>query len=168
MDKRDAKKYLFITGAVLATVVLLIWIGIIWGHSMMPGDVSSDESGFVAQILKPLLVFLGFTDPKRRTYIVRKVAHFTEYAILAMLSRHFVRVRGLSRAKSLLVLSVLLFVTPAIDEFIQSFVPGRSCNIKDVCIDVSGGVTGHVLYQCGIWWNQMRRRRELSSAATKN
>ena len=164
MDIRKSKRYLFITGAVLATVVLLVWIAVIWGHSMMPGDMSSDESGFVAQILKPLLELLGFNDPNKRTYIVRKVAHFTEYAILAMLARHFVRVRGLGRGVSLLVLSVLLFVTPAIDEFIQSFVPGRSCTIKDVCIDVSGGITGHILYQIGIWTDQMKRRHELPSA----
>ena len=87
MDIRKSKRYLFITGAVLATVVLLVWIAVIWGHSMMPGDMSSDESGFVAQILKPLLELLGFNDPNKRTYIVRKVAHFTEYAILAMLAR---------------------------------------------------------------------------------
>jgi VanZ family protein len=159
LDIRKSKRYLFITGAVLATVVLLVWIAVIWGHSMMPGDMSSDESGFVAQIFKPILILLGFDDPSRRTYIVRKVAHFTEYAILAMLSRHFVRARKMGMPQSLIVLAVLLFVTPAIDEFIQSFVPGRSCTLKDVCIDVSGGITGHILYQIGICRDQEKRRR---------
>lgn len=147
-----------ITTAVIATVVLCLWIAVIWGHSMMPGSLSSNESNIVAQLLKPLLIRLGVTSARMRTYVVRKCAHFTEYLILAMLSRHFVRARGLRFPYSAIVLGTLLAGTPMVDEFIQSFVPGRSSAVRDVCIDVAGGLTGHFLYQVGIWFQRARRR----------
>ena len=39
-------------------VVILLTLAFIWGHSMMPGDMSGEESGFVYRILSPVLKLL--------------------------------------------------------------------------------------------------------------
>ena len=64
-------------------VLLILTLAFIWGHSMVPGTLSADESGRALKLLYPLLSI--FLDPKYITnHLVRKMAHFTEYAVLGM------------------------------------------------------------------------------------
>ena len=73
---------------------------------------------------------------------VRKTAHFTEYFVLALtvtVPLYVYRIRG-----------IFLFFTGGIfcilfaflDEYVQSFVLGRSSSLKDVGIDSSGALSG--------------------------
>ncbi len=68
----------------ILNILLVCWIAFIWIHSMIPATASSEESRFIGQLVQPVLeIFFGkgaVTD-----FIVRKLAHFTEYAILGML-----------------------------------------------------------------------------------
>lgn len=83
---------------------------------------------------------LGFVD-----HVVRKAAHFTEYAILAgTLILHFY-IRNKKRKKLILYPIILSAMYAATDEFHQLFVPGRSCEIKDVLLDTAGAATGALL-----------------------
>lgn len=82
---------------------------------------------------------------------VRKSAHFTEYAILALLaarafasSTHARLRRGWSVATLALVAVVAL-----LDEFNQSFNPARTGTLWDSLIDISGGVAALVVL--GLW-----------------
>ena len=78
---------------------------------------------------------------------VRKAAHMTEYAILALL---FVGAfYDEKRAKKPLIprspyFVAWLFATvyAASDEFHQTFIPGRSGEMLDVCIDSTGAIIG--------------------------
>lgn len=75
---------------------------------------------------------------------VRKTAHATEYAILAVLifaamSDNNVRVRHYMIS---LVVTVSYAVT---DEIHQYFVPGRACMVTDVMIDSCGALAGLLL-----------------------
>ena len=70
-----------------------------------------------------------------------KFVHLLEYFILGYL---VVNVFD-SRPKSLIVklsLSFFLFLFPFIDEFIQSFSPGRNSDILDAFADIIGGFLG--------------------------
>ncbi|MDF2542377.1 MAG: hypothetical protein K0S47_2095 [Herbinix sp.] len=79
-------------------------------------------------------------------HIVRKGAHFSEYALLAItLAFHFY-VWG-KRKYKLALLSILLTAAyAATDEFHQLFVAGRSGELKDVGIDTSGAIFGTILF----------------------
>lgn len=61
--------------------LLILTLAFIWGHSCVPTSYSASESGWVAELLTPLLgIFVGaehVTD-----HFVRKLAHFTEFALL--------------------------------------------------------------------------------------
>ena len=59
--------------AITAAVMLLIFI-----HSAMPGDLSGAESGFFVR----LIAALTGLDPVPLVPVVRKLAHFTEFAVL--------------------------------------------------------------------------------------
>src|SRR5580765_2684164 len=86
--------------------------------------------------------------------IFKKGAHFTVYAVLAVLFR-----RALPPGRSIWALSWMFTVLyAASDEWHQSFVPGRHPQLTDVLIDASGAVTGLLI----LGWLQ---RRAQSAAA---
>jgi len=73
-------------------------------------------------------------------FLVKKTAHFIEFGILAvLLYRAFIN-SGF-KAKNAIIYSVIFFVLYAIsDEFHQSFIPGREPRVRDVIIDMTGGI----------------------------
>jgi VanZ like family len=74
--------------------------------------------------------------------LIRKAAHVTEYAIFAWLasralvgsSRSYLRRAWFAWSFALLVLMA------SVDEYHQSFVPGRTASLGDVIFDVTGGL----------------------------
>lgn len=98
-------------------------------------------------LIRPILeIFIGsgaVTD-----FIVRKLAHFTEFAILGMLLSGIVLVRFEKPDLYHLSYALLIVLAAAvIDESIQLFTPGRSSQVTDVLIDTSGGLAGIILLQ---------------------
>lgn len=81
-------------------------------------------------------------------HILRKAAHFGEYAVLALLLVPSMRkIFGESRF-FFPALSAALLV-PLIDETIQLFVEGRSGRVSDIWIDFGGFCTGSLIYLLG-------------------
>ena len=131
----------------ILSALLILTLAFIWGHSMVPRTLSADESGRALKLLYPLLSL--FLDPKDITnHLVRKMAHFTEYAVLGMELRTLI---GMYRRNGIAVLfnKKLVFVpavmyaffTAFIDETIQIF-SGRGSQIADVWLDVFGAFCG--------------------------
>lgn len=80
------------------------------------------------------------------TFIVRKLAHTLEYAILGISIAYYVKQFQLSR-KKILLYSIMFSCLYAIsDELHQYFVPGRSCELRDVLIDTNGAFLGISCY----------------------
>ena len=76
---------------------------------------------------------------------VRKMAHFGEYMCMGILT-YLVWSPWLKKRKTLYILVVILvFVSAALDEIHQYFVPGRWCSFADVCLDTAGGACGLLL-----------------------
>ena len=76
-------------------------------------------------------------------FITRKIAHFTEYAILGFLAARAFRSSprpGIYR-HWFLISATLVVVYALIDEYHQSFVPSRTASIFDSLIDMAGGLT---------------------------
>lgn len=74
--------------------------------------------------------------------LIRKGAHFTEYAVLAMLLANALWGTALS-VRLRWMLPVLISALYAItDEVHQFFVPGRACRLLDVGIDTCGAIFG--------------------------
>jgi len=80
--------------------------------------------------------------------VLRKLAHFCEYAILGAL---------LLRARDRTELAVAAGVVyAATDELHQHFVPGRHAALRDVAIDAAGVLAGVVLLVQSKTWSARR------------
>jgi len=135
-------------------LLVVLWMGVIFRFSAQKAADSQRTSGRVVQWLlthfdtafsalpaeEQLLKMAGWS------FAVRKLAHFTVFAVLGTLSfaafsvdlparRAFPAALGLGVARAVL------------DEVHQSFIPGRSCEFRDICIDSAG-----VLLGAGVLW----------------
>jgi VanZ family protein len=133
-------------GPVLRYAPVLVWVGIIFLLSSPEGSMQQ-----TSRFLRPLLQFIFPAADEATLQIyhgyIRKAAHVTEYAILAILAA-----RAFSAAKPFLrsfwfVWAIGLVISVAsLDEFNQSFEPSRTSTPWDVALDVAGGVLGAVLF----------------------
>jgi VanZ family protein len=119
--------------------------------SFSSDKISSQRS---SRIIGPIVLWLFPNLPKKTVdkivFEVRKGAHVTEFAILAMLlwrarnrpSRLNFRPWNWSEARFAWLLVVLYAAT---DEFHQTFVPNREGMARDVLIDSAGAALGLIL-----------------------
>lgn len=129
--------------ALLAT---LLWLCFIYARSAQPASVSHEESSAVLELVRKLL-------PVASMKLVRKLAHFIEFAVLGGLL--WLDWRLLARGRILLPLGAgLLFA--AGDELLQTFIPGRSGEALDVALDFVGVCAAVLLAQ------YIRKRKERS------
>ena len=84
------------------------------------------------------------------TNVIRKLAHYTEYAVLGFfLALHLNELKSKLYCKAELWYSLIVGSLYAVsDECHQYFVPGRGPGVKDVLIDSLGVLTGLVIIVC--------------------
>ena len=121
---------------------LLIWLGFIFFASS--GQFSANNT---SRIVGPLVLWL-FPNTSPETLgvihgITRKLAHFTEYALLAFLAARAFRTsaNAFLRNNWFMVSFALVAVYALLDEYHQSFVPSRTASVVDSLIDMFGGLT---------------------------
>ena len=110
---------------------------------------SSDNfnAGNTSRIIGPLILWLfPNTSPETLAvvhYTMRKIAHFTEYAILGFLAARAFRTSSHPAIKQrwFLICLTLIVIYALLDEYHQSFVPSRTASIFDSMIDSAGGLT---------------------------
>ena len=90
-------------------------------------------------------------------FFVRKGAHMTEYALLALSATLPWFVYQVQNRRSRLPVTLIFCVaSAAMDEFHQSFVAGRGPSVTDVGIDTLGALLALILFQLILWL--LRRR----------
>ena len=121
-----------------------VWAIFIWSNSLQPGNASGEMSGSVTETINKVL---GFFVPSLEVShrFVRKMAHFSEFAILGGLFCLAFR-KTLPKKSYLVFLSApCAFLVAAVDETIQLFVEGRAGAFTDVMIDTAGALTAILL-----------------------
>lgn len=129
-------------------ILTLLWVAVIFSFSLQPGDVSGDISGSFLRKLLEWFVPGAFekleTMPQEQLDILhtvlRKCAHFTEFAVLGALSSLTLFQTKVSRR--VLMAMVFCLVIASMDETLQLFVDGRAGRVEDVLIDESGAMAG--------------------------
>lgn len=128
----------------ILTVLLVLMLLFIWGHSMVPAEASAAESGRVGALLTPFLeLFVGkgnVTD-----HLVRKLAHFSEYAALSVLLGAQLLVHGRTSLFHWSYVLLCALAAAVTDETIQLFVEGRGAQVQDVLLDLGGSAAGLLL-----------------------
>ena len=135
------KKYTIIVAAIMAFIFF---------KSALPADLSSRESGRVVDLLVRLFQGIMPIDRQTMVFIVRKGAHFAEYTILGgFLVPAVTEWMAVDKTpvpdsvRSIRIISWLVGTLYAVtDEVHQYFVPGRSCELRDIGIDSCGVLAG--------------------------
>lgn len=138
---------------IIFTSAAILWMAMIFAFSAQPADVSTETSHGVGYFIGECFVsdFGEWSDEEKDAFSakidfpVRKCAHASEYAILAVLVALAVGSYGFSYGKAACIAFIVTFLYAASDESHQLFVPGRSGKITDVLIDAAGGLAGSML-----------------------
>ena len=138
----------------LRRIIFLILIIIncitIFYYSNQVANISDNSSGRVVAFLVKIIPSLKNMNIIERERIcsevlqpiVRKLAHFTLYTILGFFIMNFVYTfNGTKYQKGLTTWTFGTFYAVT-DEIHQLFIEGRSCELRDVCIDSLGVITG--------------------------
>lgn len=154
---------------ILFWTLLLCWMAVIFLFSAQDADASSRlSSGFLHRFV---LAFLPEKAAENQAlvhtleFLLRKAAHMTEYAILAVIASALLRqykpaglpAEALGTAENAIVLlhrpsfqlflvCCFVFLYACTDEFHQLFISGRSGQFRDVLIDTSGGLLGGLFF----------------------
>lgn len=124
----------------ISFVIVLLVLVAIWQFSAQTATESSGLSGSLARFLATLLNGASSVDMAWLDHVLRKMAHFSVYCVLGC---------GLAgivvdwKARSVFMLMLPIgFLLAAVDEFHQSFVPGRGPKFSDVLLDTLGILVG--------------------------
>ena len=149
---------------VLVWVVTVAWAGAI--SVLSTGAYSGSVTGWLlAQLLVSLHIHLTPQTFATVHFLIRKLAHCTEYAIFSLLLYHSFEPRHPERWDTRGALGALLVagLFSLADEYHQSFVPGRTASLADCGIDTAGALLGMVLLYGG-----RRLQASHSSIAAEN
>lgn len=129
---------------------LVLWMALIFFFSNQKDvDSSKVSDGFIDRTVVKIYKIFNENITKEKeneiiekyTYPIRKLAHYTLYFILGILS--FLVVKDYSINKKLIIYSLLIcFLYACSDEFHQLFIIGRSARVLDVMIDTFGSLCG--------------------------
>lgn len=118
-------------------------------------------SRYIIPVLHWLLPTASFPTLLRLNFFVRKTAHFVEYFIFSLLVLRGIR-GGRSETRIGWALAAIGIVAAyaALDEFHQSFVPGRSPLITDVLLDTTGGTAAQAIAALVLLWGHVRQQQK--------
>lgn len=125
---------------ILALLVIALTV-FIFSNSLTVGEESAEQSGKIVEFVKSVLAKMGISPNwDNLSFIVRKLAHFSEYFLLSATVTGFIL--SLTPKKRFIPLSpVYCFIVAVCDEFIcQRITPGRGPKWTDVLIDSCGAV----------------------------
>lgn len=142
-------------------ILVVCSIGGMYYFSSQDSQVSGSQSQSVVKIIDKIRDKVTLQDEKlikvqtkiydklkgfgSKSYIVRKMAHFSIYALIGTSLLLFIYVFSKKIVLSSSIAILLSIMYACYDEYRQLSVPGRSGNIKDVFIDSLGALTGIAL-----------------------
>lgn len=145
MTKEKLKKIVYLA-------LIIIWMVTIFRFSNENGEDSQETSRAVTEKIVQILTFnQNITEEQELTlienidYIVRKLAHFSIYALGGILIYNYIDTFNLKNNKKIIISIVIGALYAVFDEFHQYFVADRSAQIIDMCIDSLGVITGVIL-----------------------
>ena len=123
---------------------VLFWLGLIFIGStdLMSAQQTSRIIGPILRWFNPEISAAAIAQVQ---FVVRKIAHVSEYAILATLLWRALRL-GVAWTTKMSILFVVTLCACALfaasDEFHQSLVPSRTASAVDVLLDLVGALVG--------------------------
>lgn len=136
----------------------ILWILVVFcmGAIFFFSSQEASESKKVSSgIIKSVVRVFDFDDSlseekltdivEKLTFIVRKGAHFSAYAIICILWALLLKEYNIGGKRNFVLSVLICFIYACSDEIHQIFVPGRSGEVRDVIIDTCGAITGFLI-----------------------
>lgn len=142
----------------LCSTLLILNLAFIWGNSCLPASISGAISKMISDLLAALL-HLAPESSGEGHHLLRKLAHFSEFALLGVWLTWLWGMLG-KRKPEIFALPLLCgLLSACVDETIQLFIDGRGSSITDVWIDTCGCVLG-ILTLLAVQSIKMKRRNQ--------
>ena len=112
-----------------------------------------DTSGSLSAAITDLVLYGGREMPENRAdlpeyqrvhHLIRKAAHFSEYASLGFLLTAGLACLKLAWPRRWSITAPITLITAVCDELLQTRIPGRAGSPWDCVLDFSGALTGLV------------------------
>lgn len=152
----------------VSILLCLLWIGFIFYMSGNNGQVSHEQSIKVTNAIEnaqsKLETKLENKTINQRTqgdkniankqtakenqldHIVRKNAHAFMYAVLALLVSSALFASNKRGGEAIVYIMFICLFYAVLDEFHQSFIPGRTSLVSDVLVDFGGAAIGLIVF----------------------
>ncbi len=145
-------------------IILLLWTALILSFSFASGEVSTNQSNFVSDLIVRFLslfaINFGPNGLSELNVWVRKlIGHFGLFAVDGFLAWMTVRTCFLQKPmKPFLWVMLFGLGVAVLSEIAQLFTPGRAGMAEDVAIDVVGFVFGSLM---GIAFERLLPRKRM-------
>lgn len=121
----------------------LLVMGMIFAFSADTAVASNAKSSFLCDVLYPLFASLFSLDTF--TFLIRKAAHFSIYALLGICVCNACLADARLRRRAIWIAVGVCFLYACSDELHQLFSDGRSGQFRDVLLDTAGALCGSLL-----------------------
>jgi VanZ family protein len=144
----------------------LWWPALVWALVISAFSTGAFSSEHTSRIIIPILHWLlPHAAPETLSelhHLIRKCAHFVEYFTLSLLVLRGIRAgrRETHLVWALIAIGIVAGYA-ALDEFHQSFVPGRVAAVSDVLLDTAGGVAAQLVAALFMFWADVRERQRV-------
>ena len=138
------------TKKIITIIFILIWMIIVFYLSSQTSDNSSKLSG---EITEKVIKCFHITDNMSKEnseqiienteIVIRKLAHYSLYTLGGILILLHINLYKIN--KKIIISWLIGTIYATTDEIHQLFILGRSGEIRDVCIDSLGVITGVIL-----------------------
>lgn len=127
---------------IIKWTLLILWMIVIFlfSNQAHSGDITHNALENVFFNIQPAWII------DTLNFLIRKLAHITEYLILFFLIISLLKEYSLNDRKIILVSIVFCLIYAITDELHQSLIPGRTSTYKDVLIDISGVLIASISY----------------------
>ena len=149
---------------IITIILIILWMILVFYLSNQIADDSAELSGgLTKKVLQILHILDGKTLEQQAIIetIVRKLAHFCLYTLGGILILLHINLYKITDKKKVLISWIIGTIYAISDEIHQLFIPGRSGEIRDVCIDSLGVITGITLVL--ILLKFIERRKKIGS-----
>lgn len=128
---------------IINILLLIIWVIVVFMLSNDNGATSSGKSDGIAYFIASKINIMSTKD---LIFLIRKMAHLTEYLILGILLINMLKDYNKVNIKLVIITILFCFSYAISDEVHQLFIDNRSGKFTDVLIDTLGSIIGTIIY----------------------
>lgn len=129
---KNKKRIIYV---IISWVLVAISLSLIFNMSSANAEESSQMSN---SIIRKIVALTGY---RVSSFVVRKTAHFCEFALLSALLSNAI-FASFEKKKAPIIAFLLTALYAVSDEVHQIFVAGRACQVRDMLIDSAGALLG--------------------------